>query len=78
MVGLWIDVRIHTKPAIHDLAHFSCDAVYHFKFLERLAVDGEDTLLNRVAKLLVAFAYSSIDYLLRVEAGLYCAAQLIA
>ena len=78
VVGLGVDVGVDAQRDVGHLARLGRKGVDQLQFLNRLAVDGQNVLLDGVFQLLVAFAHARIDDALGVESGLDGLAQLVA
>ena len=78
MVGFGVDVGVDAQRNVGHLAHLGRESVNEFQFLNRLAVDGEDILLDGVFQLLVAFAHAGVDDALGIETRLDGLAELVA
>ena len=78
VVGLGVDVGVDTQRNVGHLAHLGREGVDQLQLLNRLAVDGENLLLDGIFQLLVAFAHAGVDDALGVEARLDGLAQLVA
>ena len=78
MVGLGVDVGVDAQRDVGHLARLGRKGVDQLQLLNRLAVDGQNVLLDGVFQLLVAFAHARIDDALGVESGLDGLAQLVA
>ena len=76
-VGTGIDIGIDAEPHVLDYTQFRSYGIDNLQLLERLAIDGEDTLGNGKSNLFVAFAHSRIHDLLRSETRFQGAADLV-
>ena len=77
-VGLGVDVGVDAQSDFGSAVQLARYLVHHLQLLDRLAVDGQNALFDRVAYLLVAFANAGVYYGLGVEARLDGLAHLVA
>ena len=78
MVGLGVDVGVDAQRHVGHAPGLPGQGIDQLQLLDRLAVDGQDILLDGVAQLLVALAHTGIDDTLGVEARLDGLAELVA
>jgi len=78
VVGLGVDVGVDTQGDVDRAAGLGCQSVQDVEFLDGLAVDRQDILLDGVTQLLVAFAHAGVDDGFGVETRLDGLAQFVA
>ena len=78
MVGLGVNVGVDAQCHVGHAPGLPGQGIDQLQLLDRLAVDGQDILLDGVAQLLVALAHTRIDDALGVEARLDGLAELVA